>query len=721
MEVVPPLPAPAQVAVSQEQTTASLPAVPVINYEIVPSLRGQVVRDANIGGVGKNIIIRGKWAMIDAHHGQEGMSSDFELTLQETFTPANILLLQGADKGELKESALSGKYTGWFRLKRVTGTGSDQIQEKDVILSFNMRPQGGFEVSGEGSNKFGNFVLKGQMEADQSIVMYRQYVIKIGGTPAEAGAAKGGKKPAKKVDTAVKAARGVKAPVPAAPAAVVLPGTTNQRDGAGRDRKKSAVMAEAYAITAQPVSPRGAMATAIPAAPIAIAESDSAHDHAAASQRSQRISHHLLRCEVLLKEMMKLPQAYYFLEPVDPIKLGIPDYAIVITNPIDFSTIRTKLHNNAYGSPNDFAMDVRLVFRNAITFNQMRDNPVHIAARELSTKFEERFRILLMQMTTGMSIGTPAELAAMQRAPKSSKSKPKAIRKSVGGSVVGAMGVGYGGVAAVPDGSMVAMQEMQRQMLDMQSEITRLRTTVQHTDVIAGLDQQQLEAQHPLTYAEKKSLISDIHKLPQEHMEGVIEIVAAAKPGTGTGEEEEEVTLDELDTATLRSLQRYVASLKAPKASVVKPQAPLYKPMAGAMPSVPAVVKHAPTPAPTMSTGHVSVPTAAAPAAGGFGTRRVAEPSISALSTGGYSGANSDAIIDFSAMGSMDDMEDEPAPATNPAGSAAWAAVTTTATASGQHSTGGSWGQAAQNLMHTKQREQQLTGAEQSTEGTTWM
>jgi Bromodomain extra-terminal - transcription regulation len=67
-------------------------------------------------------------------------------------------------------------------------------------------------------------------------------------------------------------------------------------------------------------------------------------------------------------------------------------------------------------------------------------------------------------------------------------------------------------------------------------------------------------ARDPLTFDEKKILISQIHKLPADKMDQVVEIVQAAiKPGQRSdGNEEIEIPLDELDTLTLRKLQRYV-------------------------------------------------------------------------------------------------------------------------------------------------------------------
>lgn len=67
------------------------------------------------------------------------------------------------------------------------------------------------------------------------------------------------------------------------------------------------------------------------------------------------------------------------------------------------------------------------------------------------------------------------------------------------------------------------------------------------------------EASHnPLSFQEKSDLISQIHKLEPTHMDEVIKIVQSAYPSALQDSEEFEVPLDELDTLTLRKLQRYI-------------------------------------------------------------------------------------------------------------------------------------------------------------------
>ena len=79
-----------------------------------------------------------------------------------------------------------------------------------------------------------------------------------------------------------------------------------------------------------------------------------------------------------------------FREPVDPVELDIPDYFDVITHPMDFGTIQSRLETQAYSSREEFAADMRRVFSNAKTYNP-EGHPVWKAADTLSQFFEQKW------------------------------------------------------------------------------------------------------------------------------------------------------------------------------------------------------------------------------------------------------------------------------------------------------------------------------------------
>ena len=99
----------------------------------------------------------------------------------------------------------------------------------------------------------------------------------------------------------------------------------------------------------------------------------------------------LAACGDVLKYLMRTKQAAWFLEPVDPEGMGIDHYPTIVAAPMDFGTVKAKLAAGAYGAAATFAADVRLVLRNAMTFNVEATEPVHAAAAWLYDKFEERY------------------------------------------------------------------------------------------------------------------------------------------------------------------------------------------------------------------------------------------------------------------------------------------------------------------------------------------
>eukprot|EP01121_Diplochlamys_sp_Union-15-3_P019662 TRINITY_DN7471_c0_g1_i1.p1 TRINITY_DN7471_c0_g1~~TRINITY_DN7471_c0_g1_i1.p1 ORF type:complete len:658 (-),score=111.30 TRINITY_DN7471_c0_g1_i1:52-2025(-) len=98
-------------------------------------------------------------------------------------------------------------------------------------------------------------------------------------------------------------------------------------------------------------------------------------------------------CKKLLEELMAIPTASDFLYPVDPVALNLPDYKDIIKNPMDLSTVKKKLSGrkrNGYKKLEDFSADVRLIFQNAMLYNQV-DSEIWRTAERLKQHFESRY------------------------------------------------------------------------------------------------------------------------------------------------------------------------------------------------------------------------------------------------------------------------------------------------------------------------------------------
>ncbi|KAI8981206.1 hypothetical protein BD414DRAFT_93257 [Trametes punicea] len=85
------------------------------------------------------------------------------------------------------------------------------------------------------------------------------------------------------------------------------------------------------------------------------------------------------KCRDILKALSRVPEAPIFMRPVDPVLDGCPTYYDEIKEPMDFSTISTKLNEGKYSTMEEFARDVELVFQNCRTFNPPTTYPVMCA------------------------------------------------------------------------------------------------------------------------------------------------------------------------------------------------------------------------------------------------------------------------------------------------------------------------------------------------------
>ncbi|KAH8811825.1 hypothetical protein F5884DRAFT_291950 [Xylogone sp. PMI_703] len=122
--------------------------------------------------------------------------------------------------------------------------------------------------------------------------------------------------------------------------------------------------------------------------------------------KSKKFATELRFCEEVLNEMKKAKYHVFstpFLEPVDPVALGIPNYFKVIKTPMDISTVSQKLQNGHYAKAKDFESDIKLIFANCYKFNPP-GNPV----RGMGKSFEEVFDREWARKDKWISDHTPA-------------------------------------------------------------------------------------------------------------------------------------------------------------------------------------------------------------------------------------------------------------------------------------------------------------------------
>ncbi|XP_057493167.1 transcription factor GTE11-like [Actinidia eriantha] len=109
------------------------------------------------------------------------------------------------------------------------------------------------------------------------------------------------------------------------------------------------------------------------------------------------------QCYKVLRELMTHPAGWVFNQPVDPVKLNIPDYSSVISEPMDLGTVNTKLASYMYSCVEELAADVRLTCSNAMLYNPSYNN-VHNMAKEVDDIFNARWRSLEEKWNRGRTI-----------------------------------------------------------------------------------------------------------------------------------------------------------------------------------------------------------------------------------------------------------------------------------------------------------------------------
>ena len=90
-------------------------------------------------------------------------------------------------------------------------------------------------------------------------------------------------------------------------------------------------------------------------------------------------------CLEVTKELQKHELAMVFLEPVDVVRDGVPDYAEKVKNPMDLSTLQSKLENDEYRDASEWKSDLMRIWDNAVRYHG-EEQPIARIARKLEKK-----------------------------------------------------------------------------------------------------------------------------------------------------------------------------------------------------------------------------------------------------------------------------------------------------------------------------------------------
>ncbi|KAL8140421.1 hypothetical protein V2J09_006442 [Rumex salicifolius] len=244
-------------------------------------------------------------------------------------------------------------------------------------------------------------------------------------------------------------------------------------------------------------------------------------------------------CSGLLDKLMRQKNAWVFNNPVDVEGLGLNDYFHIIKDPMDLGTVKSRLTTDRYGTPEELADDVRLTFRNAMTYNA-EGHQINTLARQMLQMFEDKWAGLEVESLGPLSTVADSEVElptpVSARAPLTPPPPPPT------------------------DMPMI---------LDRSESTTNPACSEGKVSISQASGRTRLpkpKAKDPnkrdMTSYEKEKLSASLQDLPPEKLDGVLRIIKKRNPSISQNDDEIELDIDSLDKETLWELDRFVIYYK---------------------------------------------------------------------------------------------------------------------------------------------------------------
>ncbi|KAH7667216.1 Bromodomain-containing protein [Dioscorea alata] len=206
-----------------------------------------------------------------------------------------------------------------------------------------------------------------------------------------------------------------------------------------------------------------------------------------------------------------------FKEPVDVVSYGLHDYYDIIKKPMDFSTIKNQMEakdGSGYKNVREIYADVRLIFTNAMTYNDEKDD-VHVMAKSLLAKFEEKWLQLLPKVLAEERRQQEVEAQALEN------------------------------MQTAQEAAIVKMaRATNNRLAELNLNLDELREAVAHKCRMSAED--------------KRKLCTALSYLSDEDLVKVLGIIAESNPGFQAMSEEVDINLDEQSEATLWKLKFFL-------------------------------------------------------------------------------------------------------------------------------------------------------------------
>lgn len=246
-------------------------------------------------------------------------------------------------------------------------------------------------------------------------------------------------------------------------------------------------------------------------------------------------------CVDLLARLMKHKHGWVFNKPVDVEALNLHDYHVIIKNPMDLGTIKTKLSKHLYNSPKEFYEDVKLTFNNAMTYNP-KGHEVHGMAEELLKIFEAKWPAINADYNLALRYETVQEM---------SLSTPRSRSYDMGLPTPTSRLSTFQNLE-IPEETTVALSLDPKMMYNGGSGRVPVLKKPKAKDL----------HKRDMTYDEKQKLSTNLQSLPPEKLNDIVQIIKKRNSGLSQHDDEIEVDIDSVDAETLWELDRFVLNFK---------------------------------------------------------------------------------------------------------------------------------------------------------------
>ncbi|XP_067315650.1 bromodomain testis-specific protein isoform X1 [Pseudorasbora parva] len=128
--------------------------------------------------------------------------------------------------------------------------------------------------------------------------------------------------------------------------------------------------------------------------------------------------------KVVLKSLWRHHFSWPFRQPVDAVRLNLPDYYAIIKNPMDMTTIKKRLENNYYWKAMECIEDFNTMFTNCYVYNRPGDDIVRMA-QDLEKYFLEKVAQMPQDEFEISALTTKAPLKGGRKSTTGLKMRPQ--------------------------------------------------------------------------------------------------------------------------------------------------------------------------------------------------------------------------------------------------------------------------------------------------------